>query len=416
MAAKLTPLAVQNAKPKKRGGALLRNEIPDRGLPGLFLIVQPSQVKSWALRYRINGRSRKLTLGGADPATGLSLAAARVAAAQARERIGHGIDPAAEKRSRRLAKPAPADSIEAAVERFLELHARRKLRATSLRATEDYFRRLILPAWRGRTIHSIKRKDVIALVEDIAATRPVTANRVLSALSKFFNWSMARDAITSSPVNGVERPGIEKPRDRTLDDSEIAQLWTACAELGVAGSFIRMLLLIGCRRSEVAGMKWSEIDTEKRVWTLPAERSKNKLAHKVALSTQAWDIIQALPRISDYVFSATGKGPLRNFDWPKTLLDRKLTFTKPWVLHDCRRSVASGLQRLGTRVEVIEACLNHRSGVFRGIVGIYQRHDFADETRVALQRWADHIARLVGGKPAKIIRFKSDQGGTRPAP
>jgi integrase len=408
MAIKLTPLAVQNAKPKRGAGELLRNEIPDRGLPGLFLIVQPSGVKSWALRYRVRGRSRKLTLGGANPDTGLTLAAARVAAAQAREQIGNGIDPAAEK-SKQPSKAEP-DSIEAAVERFLELHARRKLRATSLRVTEDYFKRLILPAWRGRHITDIKRKDVIALVEGIAKTRPVTANRVLSALSKFFNWSMARDVITSSPVKGVERPGVEKARDRVLDDGEIKQLWLACANLGVAGSLVRMLCLLGCRRNETAGMRWDEIDADKRIWTLPAERSKNGLAHEVPLPPLAWNIISKLPRINDYVFTVRSSGPLRNFDRPKLLLDTKLAFTKPWVLHDCRRSVASGMQRLGTRIEVIEACLNHRSGVFHGVTGVYQRYPYTDEKRIALERWADHIEQLVSGKPAKVVRFKSRRG------
>jgi len=131
MASKLTPLAVENAKPQRRGGAAVRTEIPDRGSPGLFLILQPTGVKSWALRYRVRGRSRKLTLGSADPATpdGLTLAAARVAAAQAQQRIAAGADPAAEKAAARAtARQAHGDSIEDAVAQFLDLHVRRKLR------------------------------------------------------------------------------------------------------------------------------------------------------------------------------------------------------------------------------------------------------------------------------------------------
>jgi integrase len=406
MAAKLTPLAVENAKPKRRGYEPVRTEIGDRGCPGLYLVVQPSRVKSWALRYRIDGRSRKLTLGGADT---LTLAAARAAAAQALHQVELGNDPAAAKRAARMKPAVPADSIEAAIEQFLELYVRRKLRPASLRATESIFRRLVLPTWRGRTIHDIKRRDIIALVEAVAVDRPIQANRALAALSKFFRWLVSRDVIAASPCAGVERPGVEVARDRVLDDAEVAALWKACSDpdVGLAGLCVRMLLLTGCRRSEVAEMRWDEIDTDRRVWTLPAARSKNKKAHAVPLVPCAWEIISAQPRISNFVFTVTGDGPICNFDRPKRRLDGKLPFAKPWRVHDIRRSVASGLQRLGVRVEVIESALNHTSGVFRGIVGTYQRHNFLDEKRIALQGWADHIERLAGGTAAKVGPLRS---------
>ena len=152
-------------------------------------------------------------------------------------------------------------------------------------------------------------------------------------------------------------------------------------------------------------MRWAEIDQEKRTWVLPSERSKNRQAHVVPLSTAAWEIIAALPRISDtYVFSVSGDGPLVNFTRIKERLDAKLGFSRPWVIHDLRRSCASGLQRLGVRVEVIEATLGHRSGVFRGITSVYQRHEYAEEKRHALQAWADHVGQLVSGAPvAKVV-------------
>ncbi len=416
MATKLTTIAVDNAKPRRVDGERVRTEIPDRGCPGLFLIVQPSGAKSWALRYRVGGKSRKLTLGtvaGADGTLGLTLAAARAAAAQAQHRITLGNDPAAEKRATRAERPpAPADSVEAAVARFIELHTRRKTRPASQRATESIFRRLVLPAWRGRSIHDIRRRDVIALVEAVAANNgPIMANRSLAAVSKFFNWLVARDEIASSPASGVERPGVETQRDRILDDSEIRALWLASGdpEIGLAGPLVRMLLLTGARRGEVAGLRWSEINDATRVWTLPAARSKNKRKHEVPLAPQAWDIISALPRRGDYVF-AVGAGHIDNLNRIKADLDGKLQFAAPWVLHDIRRSVASGLQRLGVPAEVIETALNHRSGIFRGMTGIYQRHDFAGEKLIALAKWADHLERLAGGNPATVVQFP---GGAR---
>jgi integrase len=151
-------------------------------------------------------------------------------------------------------------------------------------------------------------------------------------------------------------------------------------------------------------MRWDELDADKRILTIPGARTKNGLVHVVPLPPAAWDIIRAQPRICDHVFTTTGKGPIRNIDRAKARLDAELRF-RPWRIHDCRRSVASGLQPLGVSVEVIEATLNHRSGTFRGIVGVYQRHDFADEKRAALTRWADHIERLATGKPANVVAF-----------
>jgi len=416
MAAKLTPIAVENAKPKRVAGNAVRTEIPDRGCPGLYLVVQSSRAKSWALRYRFKGKSKKLTLGTvADKATpaGLTLAAARAGAAQALHQVSLGNDPAAAKQAARAASAEQAalraqDSVAKLVGQFVQLHAARKTRPLSLAQTESVMRRFVIPAWGDRSIHDIKRRDVIALVEPIAVEHPYMANRALGVLSKFFNWCLARDLINASPCAGVERPGVEVARDRVLDDGEIAQLWAACGDDDPFGAAIRVMLLTGSRRSEVANMTWAEINEQERLWVLPAARSKNKRAHQVPFSPLAWKIIRSVPRIAgcDYVFSTTGKGPLANFHHIKDRLDSKLNFAEPWVIHDTRRSCASGLQRLGVRVEVIEATLGHLSGSIRGVVQVYQRYDFADEKRSALARWADHIEQLTTGKPAKIVRLK----------
>jgi integrase len=409
MAKKLTPLSVENAKP-----GTTRRELADGGCSGLYLVIQPeSGLKSWALRYRNSaGKSKKLTLGSAGA---LTLAAARAAAAAAQHEIDKGGDPASEKAAARAEKPAPAgDSIEAAVDRFVELHVRRKIRPRSAEQAEYVLRRLALPAWTGRTVTDIKRRDIIALVESVAAARPVTANRLLAWLSKFFNWLVARDVVAVSPCRGVERPYKETARDRILDDQEIAALWLTAGDpdLGIAGPFVKMLLATGARRSEIAGMRWGEINPETRVWTLPATRSKNKLAYDVPLSDQAWNIVEAQPRIGDYVFPASnGNGSIRSFDHLKEKIDAKLKLAKPWTFHDLRRTCASNLQKLGIRIEVIEAALNHQSGSFRGVAGIYLRHDYSDEKRDALQRWADYIETLAAtGQPAKVVTLKSRRG------
>jgi integrase len=159
--------------------------------------------------------------------------------------------------------------------------------------------------------------------------------------------------------------------------------------------------LTGARRNEVSRMRWSEIDPKRRLWVLPAARSKNRCEHPIPLSTQAWAILEALPRFAgcDFVFTLNGRTPIAGWDKIRRRLSAKAGIADTtWRLHDLRRTTASGLQRLGIRTEVIERALNHRSGVFRGIVSTYQTHDYADEIRIALQRWGDHVERIVSGK------------------
>jgi len=399
MAKQLTAVSIANARPGPQ-----RREIPDAGCRGLYLVVQPSGRKSWAVRYRYDGRPKKLTLGPA-----LTLAAARKAAADALHELERGNDPAALKSEiKATAAKLATDTVEKWAAQFIELHARRKTRALTLAQYESVLRRLVLPAWRGRTVHDIKRRDVIELLEQIAADRPIMANRTLGVLSKFFNWLCARDVIVASPCAGVKRPSEEHARERKLTDDEIKALWAACDAIGgMAGACVKLLLLTGQRRSEVAGMRRSEISGD--VWSLPPERTKNKKPHDVPLSAQVLAIVESVPVIadSDYVFTL-GRAPLGHFHRSKQLIDAEMKSDAPWVLHDLRRTCASGMQRVGVQLPVIEKVLNHSSGTFRGIVGVYQRHEFAAEKRDALRRWADHVDAIVRGEAVgKVVSLRS---------
>jgi integrase len=405
----LTARAVAVAKPKRNAaGKLVRNEIPDGGCPGLYLVVEPTGTRSWAHRYRHRGVSKKRTLGSAAEG-GLSLAAARHAVAAARHRLGRGGDPTTAPHPVAPVAVATKDSVEAAVASFLDLHAYRKTRLNSAKATEYSFNRFVLPAWRGRRVADINRRDVIDLIDSVAVNTPYAANRLLAALSKFFNWLCARDAIPMSPAAGVERPHREVARQRTLDDGELRALWRACEGEGTFGAALRMLVLTGCRRNEVSQMKWSEIDDKRQLWLLPAERTKSDRAHVVPLSSQAWAILQSLPQIngSDLVFTTDGRGPIIGWAKVKARISHKAGLdAKSWRLHDTRRSCASGMQRLGVPVPVVEKALNHASGIFRGIVAVYQTHDYADDMRIAFQKWGDHVEQLVTGKTAKVVKFR----------
>jgi integrase len=265
----------------------------------------------------------------------------------------------------------------------------------------------VLPVWRFRNVHEITRRDVIDLIESIAGDRPIAANRTKAALSKFFNWLATRDVIAASPCAGVPAPSRERARDRVLSDDELRRLWLAAEALGGrVGAYIKLLILTGQRRSEISGLLWREVDGD--LLTIGAERMKGRAPHVVPLSTQAAAIIASMPKLvpgipraSDPVLALS-----ENFTRLKRALDAHMGEAPHWVLHDIRRTVSSGMAKIGVPVPVIEKILAHRSGTFKGIVGVYQRHSFLPEMGVAVQRWADHLERLVGGRPARLVKLR----------
>jgi integrase len=394
--ARLTIRSVETIKPKA-----VRQEIPDSLLPGLYLIQQPSGAKGWAVRYRHQGVPRKLTLGS-YPALGLQ--DARKLGAKALRAVAEGRDPGREKIQARAAK---ADSIDRVVEEFLERHVKRSNRPRTAQETERLLRQHVLPRWRGRMVHEVTRRDVLDILDRVVdAGAPIAANRVLAAVRKFFNWCIARDIVAASPCAGIKAPSPEAARDRTLTDEELRLVWQAADKMGgTFGPLVKLLALTGQRRDEIARMRWEEI--KDRVLVLPAERTKNGQPHEVPLSTAALAVLNSIPRKqgSRFVFTTNGgASPASGYSKNKRRLDALLPADMPsWRLHDLRRSCASGLARLGVNLPVIEKCLNHASGSFAGIVGVYQRHSFADEKRAALEAWGQHIDALISGKPANKI-------------
>jgi integrase len=380
--ARLTVKSVETAAPSKD-----RREIPDGYVKGLYLIVQPSGAKSWAVRYRHGGRPRKYTIGN-YPLYGLK---------EARERGIEALRAASEGRDPAATETLSVDSIESAVEEFLERHVRRNYRPKPMRETERLLRSHVVEAWRGRRVSSIARADVRRMLDRIVERgTPIAANRVHSVTRGLFNWLVGQEIIAASPCAGLKAPaGNEGSRDRALSDDELCRVWQAADQLGPYGAMVRLLILTGQRRGEVAGMEWAELDLENRLWTLPRERVKNDRRHEVPLSPQAAAIIQSLPRIGDkYVFSVNGTAPANNFADNCARLRGLLGDMSPWVIHDLRRTVASGMARLGISLAIIEKVLNHVSGSFAGIVGVYQRHEFAEEKRAALEKWAEHVESL----------------------
>jgi integrase len=243
-----------------------------------------------------------------------------------------------------------------------------------------------------------------------------------------FNWLVERDVLAANPCAGLKAPTAETSRDRVLSDDEIKQVWKASEAIGWPfGPFVKLLLLLGQRREEVAAMRWSEVDIDKALWTIPASRAKNGVAHEVPLSAPAVAILKKLPKVKGekgavtYVLSTTGDTSISGYARAKDRVDEeilkamrkaaaeagkdpdKVEGPDRWTLHDLRRTLASGMAKLGTNLPVIERILNHVSGSFGGIVGVYQRHSFSDEKRAALETWGRFVERLVSDKPVQNV-------------
>ncbi|MGB8900876.1 MAG: tyrosine-type recombinase/integrase [Methylocella sp.] len=391
--APLTVKAVENFKP----GAS-RREVPDGEVRGLYLQIHPSGKASWCFRYRVNGRTRKWTIG-ASPEIGLK--DARDLARKAHIQVASGEDPAAKKRAARvsaLARPAQ-DVVEKVAQQYMTRRIKNLAPRTVLMA-ERVLRKEIIPAFSGQRLSEIKRPEIIEWLDTIVDRgAKVYANRTLSWLKGLCNFAIERGIIDISPCVGMKPPGgKETKRDRVLSDGELRAIWEAAdAFEPVYAGFIKLLILTGQRLREVSELPWQEIDLDNRVWTLPGARAKNSIEHSIPLSDQAIDVLRSLPRIadSDFVFTINGRNPIRGTHSVKRRADRLAPPMPPWVLHDIRRSVASGMARLGVNIAVVEKLLNHVSGSFAGIVGVYQRHSFADEKRAAIDAWGRHIEVVV---------------------
>jgi integrase len=246
--------------------------------------------------------------------------------------------------------------------------------------------------------------------------RAEATGRTLHArLSAFFGWLVSDLKIENNPCSKLRRPA-PKSRERVLSDDELRKVWRACDDLAPQyGAVVRLLILTGARLREIGHMPWSELSDDLTVWTLPAERAKNKHGLILPLPPLARDVIESVPRVegSPFVFTFDGLEPVESFSRAKRQMDALAGAMEHWTWHDLRRTMASGLQRLGVKLEVTEAVLNHTSGSRGGIVGVYQRHDYFDEKRVALERWANHVDGLINGCTSNVLTFSADQARGR---
>ncbi len=410
---KLTDLFVERATSPARG----RVEYFDAAFGGLALRVTERGHKSWSLHYRIGGRLRRLTLGN-YPA--LKPVQARHEAQRALDRVREGIDPAEEKRGQRNDVPRgslSSDAFAAVVEDYL-VRLQKNTAPSTYREAKRILERDVVSHWRNRAVGSIARGDVGRIVDVIVARgADVHANRVLARVRALFNWAVERGRIPSSPIAGMKPPTKERPRDRVLSDDELRWLWQGCDAIEWPfGPLVKLLLLTAQRRDEVAGMEWREVDFKRGVWTMPGEKSKNNRTHEVHLSDSALAILKLAPHTGDdLIFTITGSTPVSGFSRAKNRLDAEMLAAKrkelgkkcdaipPWILHDLRRTAATGMARLNFPPHVVDKVLNHVSGTIRGVAAVYNRFEYLEQRRAALNAWGRHVTNLVSPAQPDVI-------------
>jgi integrase len=437
-AKKLTDAAIRNLKPTSA-----RREIPDAFAKGLYVIIQPSGARSFALRFRgIDNKPVKLTLGDFDrtgrpavknPEIGapLLLSEARLIAAKINHERASGVDVVAERKAERRRLKAQSndsgqDAFGALIRRYINEFARPRTRrwrtsaallglryAMSGDGEPSVIKNSLADRWRDRAARDIGANDLYDVIEESVRSgvpgarrrregRTEPTGRALHAcLSGFFTWCARHRRIDANPCASVHRPLAPQPRERVLNDKEIVAIWNACDQLAPQyGRMVRFLILSGARLREATRMRWDELNDDLSIWTLPAARAKNHRVLILPLPILARRVIGSIPRIdgSAFVFTFGGAQPIEGFSRLKRKLDRLSGVGDHWTWHDIRRSVATSMGDMGIAPHIVERCLNHISGSRGGVAGVYNRSELRREKGEALEAWSRHLEALIEGR------------------
>jgi integrase len=372
----------------------------DNTMPGFGLRIRAGKPvhRTFIAQYKIGAKHRRMTLGNVAKVT---LDNARKEAKKVFGKVAIGEDPANEKT---VARADASNTLDAIITAYLEAK-KAEFRDTSYKGSEYYLNTLWKPLHK-LTLTAVSRATIAAQVRTIAKDNgAVSANRARGCLSAMFRWAIGEGLCEENPVVGTNKQEENGPRERSLSDAEAAAVWLA-APANDYGRIVRLILLTGCRRTELGDLQWPEIDLEARTITLPKERTKNGQEHIVPLCDAALKILKAIPRRDgrDYVFG-TGEGGYSGWSKAKATLDKTAKLKEPWTLHDLRRTVRTGFGTLGVLPHVAEAALNHLPPK---LIRTYDRNSYAKEIKAALDIWAGHLAVAVAqANGANVTRLKS---------
>jgi integrase len=356
---RLTDQFVERVAPPARG----RVEYFDAAFPALSLRISQQGHKSWSLFYRVNGnpKLRRYKLGIYPQ---VKPAKARLLATEALDLVRSGIDPGVLKKQAQQDTAPYIGSIDGLVRDYLRQHIEKNCSPGTYRNAKRMLGVDVLRPWHGRQLTSISKREVIALVDRIAERAPVHANRVLARLNAMFNWAVDKDRIAASPIAGIKPPTKEKARDRWLNDQEIVWFWQACEQLGYPfGPLFQTLLLTAQRLNETASMEWAEVDLVAKLWVIPRGKAKSDRAHEVQLSEPVIALLRSLPRLGSNVFTGKSGRGVTGFTSGKNRLETAIqrvaggATIEKFILHDLRRTAATGMARLSVAPHVVDRIL-----------------------------------------------------------
>ena len=377
---------------KLTSGGLDRLEVWDDRVPGFGIRVSKSGTKTFMLTYRHRRRSRRLTLGRYPTVT---LGTARDMAIDALRQVAGGRDPVLE------ADKADDQTFQfdAVVTAYVEKHCKIHNKPGTAKESERSLKKHFVSTWGKRDIRDITPSHINEVLDTLIARGiPSEANHALAVIKTLFAWCIDRDMLALSPVHKIRKPAKHNSRSRVLTDIELKKVWRAFDAEGYPFGYMgKLLVLTAQRRGEVTEMRWNQFDLERKIWTIPAELSKNGRIHLLPLSDAALAILKTIPRLSDErVFPARNNdiNAISGFTRAKQRFD-KFSGVSEWTIHDVRRTVATGLAQLSVAPHVIERVLNHVSGTFAGVAGVYNRFQYVDEMRLALDLWAKHVDKLL---------------------
>jgi integrase len=374
----------------------------DDNIPGFGVRLRSSGSRAWIFQYKISGKSYRLVIG---KTSAVKHGRAREIAGEYYAKVKLGRNPATEKR---VQVERGRHTFGGLVERYLA-QQQTQLRPNSYREIARHLETYAAPLHPLPLDHIDQRTIAERLAHIERDSGAVTANRVRASMSAMLGWGMREGLALANPVANTNKRE-EKARDRVLVDSELRAVWKALGDTQY-GTIVKLLMLTGQRANEIAGLRWAEIDFDRGVISLPGTRTKNGRAHEVPMSRQVLGLLAAQQQTGDrdLVFGK-GDGPFSGFSRCKETLDNTLAengnHLAAWVLHDLRRSVATGMADIGIAPHIIEAVLNHVSGHKGGVAGIYNRSQYTAEKAQALARWDEHIRSVVGGSPKKVVGLR----------
>jgi integrase len=355
-------------------------------------------IKNWVVQYRAHGRGRRMIVGSAEK---LTAAEARKQAKKLLAKVELGDDPQHDRAERR---ERDAHSLRSVVQDYLDAKAGTiKPRSHEL-LTWYLLEGPHLKPLLSMPVDRVERRDIAARLLAAAKNSGVhTSIALRSAVSAMFSWAMQMGICDANPVVNAFKPKTPESRDRVLSNTELTEIWRGLADDDY-GKVIKLLVLTACRRSEVAGMRWSEFAPDLTTWTVPKERSKNGLPLTLPVTPLMRSIIDSVPKRDGFDILWGYRHGFTSWVQGKQALDARIGLPH-WRHHDIRRSTASQLGNLGVQPHVIEVILNHRSGFRSGVSGTYNRSPYWPEVQTAMALWSDHVCALVEGNERKIVAF-----------